>query len=345
MQQWYQCPQCGAPVAFGVRFCGSCGLQLNWQTQQTQPPPVYQQFQQPRKESKKTSPSLIGCLAFIVIAFLIGGAIFAFREPSSTTPTPPEFIQQYENRQPLVLGSHNNTAHLSNNPDASDVSFAELKTFILDDATSEKPYKEGVADCVDFAEQVHNNAERAGIEAAFVCCNFVGEETGHALNAFKTTDRGLVYIDCTGQRLKFKTLIIPTEVLAFMGTEGESKEVVLPDKPSPGQYDKVAYIEKDKQFGCISIEKAASLDYSFYIGYTQDWQKLDGMIDEFNNEVDAFNQALGGRTALAEPEYSQFKAWEAKIEDKKQMILELADELGDGWFEPLGIVETVEIYW
>jgi hypothetical protein len=39
MQQQYQCSNCGAPVAFGVRFCGNCGLQLSWQTQQQVPPP------------------------------------------------------------------------------------------------------------------------------------------------------------------------------------------------------------------------------------------------------------------------------------------------------------------
>jgi len=30
MQQWYQCPSCGATVAFGIKFCGNCGAQLNW---------------------------------------------------------------------------------------------------------------------------------------------------------------------------------------------------------------------------------------------------------------------------------------------------------------------------
>ena len=34
MQQSYQCSNCGAPVALGMRFCGNCGLQLNWPTQQ-----------------------------------------------------------------------------------------------------------------------------------------------------------------------------------------------------------------------------------------------------------------------------------------------------------------------
>jgi hypothetical protein len=50
--------------------------------------------------------------------------------------------------------------------------------------------------CGDFAEMLHNNAERAGIRCAYVSI-FVGG-LGHALNAFSTTDRGLVYIDDTG---------------------------------------------------------------------------------------------------------------------------------------------------
>lgn len=41
MQQTYSCPNCGSPVAFGARFCTSCGTTLNWPTQQQmQPPPM-----------------------------------------------------------------------------------------------------------------------------------------------------------------------------------------------------------------------------------------------------------------------------------------------------------------
>jgi hypothetical protein len=29
MQQWYQCPNCGAQVAYGMRFCGKCGIDLS----------------------------------------------------------------------------------------------------------------------------------------------------------------------------------------------------------------------------------------------------------------------------------------------------------------------------
>jgi hypothetical protein len=56
MQQWYQCPRCGAQVAFGTRFCGNCQTPLNWPTQQ-QPPPQYQpppqqQYQQPQYQQQ-----------------------------------------------------------------------------------------------------------------------------------------------------------------------------------------------------------------------------------------------------------------------------------------------------
>lgn len=40
MLQWYQCPNCGAPLAFGARFCGNCGTQIEWPTQQQARPHV-----------------------------------------------------------------------------------------------------------------------------------------------------------------------------------------------------------------------------------------------------------------------------------------------------------------
>jgi ribosomal protein L37AE/L43A len=63
--------------------------------------------------------------------------------------------------------------------------------------------------CADFAERLHNEAEMAGIRCAYVSVNLSGYSdpfdygipynTSHALNAFQTTDRGLIYIDDTGK--------------------------------------------------------------------------------------------------------------------------------------------------
>ena len=54
--------------------------------------------------------------------------------------------------------------------------------------------------CGSFAEDLHNNAEAKGIRSAFVAVHFY---TGlpHAVNAFKTVDKGLVYIDVTGAKI------------------------------------------------------------------------------------------------------------------------------------------------
>jgi hypothetical protein len=58
--------------------------------------------------------------------------------------------------------------------------------------------------CADYAERLHNNAEKAGIRAAYVIVEFSTNQTfaspfgsSHALNAFRTTDRGLVFVDVT----------------------------------------------------------------------------------------------------------------------------------------------------
>jgi len=80
-------------VAFGVRFCNSCGTQLNWPTQQqAQPPPTYQQqagYRQgiEKPERKKTSAWLIGCLGVIGFVILVGGIIFISDMASQGTPS------------------------------------------------------------------------------------------------------------------------------------------------------------------------------------------------------------------------------------------------------------------
>ena len=79
---------------------------------------------------------------------------------------------------------------------ATDPTWSQLLDFLLEDKTDERAYVDGVYMCGDFARDVHNNAEQSGIRAAYVAVKLPGDY--HALNAFKTTDKGLVFIDCTG---------------------------------------------------------------------------------------------------------------------------------------------------
>jgi hypothetical protein len=102
-----------------------------------------------------------------------------------------------------IVGANGQPILLLNNKEAVDVTWEYLKQFLLDDQTDEYLFEDGYFTCGDFAEKLHNNAEKAGIKAAFVCLDFSGGSAviDHALNAFYTTDLGLVvYIDDTGDR-------------------------------------------------------------------------------------------------------------------------------------------------
>ena len=96
------------------------------------------------------------------------------------------------------VGSDGSVVKITNNDNATDPSYDQLLTFLKADKTDEHPYIDGQYICVDFAKTLHDNAERSGIKAAFIGCDFSGNSIGHAFNMFNTTDKGIVYIDDTG---------------------------------------------------------------------------------------------------------------------------------------------------
>ncbi len=161
--------------------------------------------------------------------------------------------------------------NLTDNQIATDPNWQELIAFLLADPTDDKYYQKNIFDCGNFAEMLHNNAEAAGNTATFVAVFFEDEDIGHALNAFKTTDKGLVYVDCTGDDWHLPTFW-----------------EWLYEQSHPTEWDKIAYVVKGKEYGVVSIDRATSPEYSFY-------------------------EQIGKSS-------------------------------GSGWL-PLGIVESIEIYW
>ena len=75
-----------------------------------------------------------------------------------------------------------------------DPRYQEMQDFLKQDETSEHAYLRDEYICVDFAANVKANAAREGIRCAYVVIEYLGT-TGHAIVAFDTTDRGLVYIE------------------------------------------------------------------------------------------------------------------------------------------------------
>ena len=168
-------------------------------------------------------------------------------------------ITVYSGIQPGVIKNElMDEVVLKNNTAAQDPTWDELMLFLEQDDTDSKLY--GFMLCGGFAELVHNNAEIAGIASAFATVNFE-EGIGHAINAFNTTDRGLVYIDCTGK----DTFYVHLPGYVYIG--------------DTDSHDTIAYLEMGEPIGHINIGLSYGLDYDDY----EQW-KLDvqDMIDRFN---------------------------------------------------------------
>ncbi len=110
-----------------------------------------------------------------------------------------EGIQEFE-------GGDGHPIILLNNPQAVNPTWSQLLAFLESDTTDKLTYSPTFV-CADFAEILHNNAEKAGLRAAFVVVDIIGPAgipsilgAGHTLNAFRTTVHGLVFIDCVGAK-------------------------------------------------------------------------------------------------------------------------------------------------
>ena len=151
---------------------------------------------------KVLSGVAIGVAIGLAVTFLLAPEL----APSGLIPDTTEATKThvYINGGIVVRGS-GEPVELLNNPDATNPTYAELLAFLESDQTDRYTYMLGPPKnafiCTDFAETLHNNAEAEGLRAAFVGIYIEGMDEGHALNAFQTTDRGLVFIDCIGQGL------------------------------------------------------------------------------------------------------------------------------------------------
>lgn len=76
--------------------------------------------------------------------------------------------------------------------------YQQMKDFLRLDRTNLNVYKVGSYpdyDCDNFASDVCNNAEAADIRAAVVAIEYENSGQGHAIVAFETTDRGVIFIE------------------------------------------------------------------------------------------------------------------------------------------------------
>jgi hypothetical protein len=228
----------------------------------------------------------------------------------------------YDEQPPYVEGPLGVSIHLVNNPGAVDVSWDELVEFLLEDDCDESPYVENLRMCGSFAQTLHNNAEAQGIRCAWVSVDFEGEDIGHALNAFMTTDRGLVFIDCTGENA------------SYVSEAGGD--------PGACDSDKAAYVNVGRKYGLVSLERAQSPAYAFYEEYEAAWDEYASDLDEYNSLVARYNGLAGSHHP------SDMREARGLLPELQSRLLELEldqEVLGPCRWNPLGVVERIELYW
>lgn len=211
---------------------------------------------------------------------------------------------------------------LDNNELATDPSWSQLKTFIEHDDTDQEIYDEVWFNCVDFSLLLHDNSETAGIKASFVEVDFVDEEVGHALNAFRTTDGRLVFVDCTG----------------------------LEYSRSKYNNDTIAYIELGKEYGLISLDVVEGFSYGDYVRYMDEWEAYEKGVEEYNNELDAYDRVFYSCGGICTDEgwecnCQRLWSWYDELERWRRQLDRQYEELGGYYWESLGIVEEVRIWW
>ena len=269
---YYTCIRCNSFVDPSFKFCTNCSTSLNWVVKPRAyllPPLALAPPSTSRPKYGVVLPVAMTVLilglavaSYLLYRFSLGGPLVpvgyeSYQEPSAASEpyvmAPPD--SQYSGNPPYVKRP-GERIYLINNADASNVSFEALKAFIISDQTDKDLYRPGRRMCGYFAETLHNNAERAGIRATVVIVEFEDGSVPHALNAFETTDRGLVYIDCTGARR----------------SPADFEEWVYKLFYPMGQ-DRMAYVMKGKEYGTILLEDAESTQYSYYAGYSKSWKK------------------------------------------------------------------------
>ena len=195
----------------------------------------------------------------------------------------------------------------------------ELKEFLENDHTDSLVYEEDKFDCSGFAITLRDNAWRYGLRCAYIEITHVDSTTGHALNAFETSDNGVIYVDA-------------------------------------GSDDMIAYVQTGQPYGTISLDGVKSkfiscegnpdsfwgplvwetyphvFIYDYYSKYQQRVKFYTDTIDAYNEAVDNYNSGERKYTP------GQLTQWLENLDA-------LEKDLGVTVHEPGDRVATIEVYW
>src|SRR5271157_445159 len=278
-----------------------------------------------------------------------------------------------------IINSTNARISVTEYRNATPISYDELISFIDNDNTVEAVYDMPNYTCGDFAAHLYDDAEAQGIKSGIVSIGFQGEATGHAINAFPTTDKGIVFVDCTGINQSLKEMgYVPTRNIVYIQVGKELGEI--PDNQTGGN---LSYSFYDSRKEKIDAYRQKWMDYEESLAsYDLEKDDYNSKSDTLEDDIYTFNQDASNYKAadlqyLTNPSTSQYtleqlNAWfdrlsatsnslsarqnalnseksdlDAQYYSLKATYNSLLSSEEFNWitFNPIGIVSDMEIYW
>lgn len=214
--------------------------------------------------------------------------------------------------------SYRNLVERIEQADLINIGWVELKQFLAADNADSLTYIEGSFDCSGFAITLRDNATSCGIRCAYVEIEFF-TGNGHALNAFETTDMGLIYIDnIDADQVAYVETGKPYGVISLDGVK--SRYISCNGDPSEF-YDLPEYINQSNPFR-----------YSYYLDYQDRVKFYNETISAYNEAVDRYNH---GNRRLT---YEQLSQWLDNIDS-------LGKDLCSAFYQSGDKVQNIETYW
>jgi hypothetical protein len=230
------CQSCGAELSEDAKFCTRCGGAVTSPVHSEEETPISTVAPQGMNGQSRTLSAPVRILITLVVIALTGFALLKFEpslkteilniaadrqvgDPLALNPAAESYLQQtwegqtinlpvegtFKLRYDDVSGHHHvqiypdgSYVSITNHQNAHNPTMAELKAFLKDDQTENYAYSATSFVCTNYAVMLHDNAEAHGIRCALVGIEYATPNGGHALNAFETTDEGLVFVDDTG---------------------------------------------------------------------------------------------------------------------------------------------------
>jgi len=235
--------------------------------------------------------------------------------------------------RPPYRGGRPQGVMLEDNITAVNPTWRQLVDFLEADLTDVHSYIPLAYTCAEFAEALHNTAEKAGIRCAFVGVDFGGDTLKHALDAFYTLDLGWVYINSMGTELTQSTL--------FKSSSSDSQDTNLFEGWSG---DSMAFLKIGSELGFVHVSITDSSDYSFYEGWKNRNQAFKTALEQYNRDVQSYNDWIRGRVFYrGTPDAVRAESWSKELDKRKSELGRDALAMGPD-YNPMGVVKSIDIY-